>query len=95
MEGNSISYNLKGDGSNEDFSLQYGSGEYTARIMQNVKDDKFFVVQSETFTVTLTDENSVYLNSIQNVNWDYSDTPIRDVRYIVTGSLAGLEDACF
>jgi hypothetical protein len=92
-DGNSVHYNLKGDGSFEDFSLQYGSGDYTARIMQNIKDDEYFVVKAKSFTVTLSDENAVYLNSIQNVNWSYQDTPIRDVRYIVSGSLIGLEDA--
>ena len=92
-DGNSIAYNLKGDGSNEDFSLQYGSGEYTARIMQNVKDDEYVVVTSKTFDVALTNEEGVYLNSIQNVNWNYDKTPVQDVRYIVSTSLAGLEDA--
>ena len=92
-DGNTIAYNLKGDGSIEDFSLQYGSGEYTARIMQNVKDDEYVVVTSKTFDVALTNEEGVYLNSIQNVNWNYDKTPVQDVRYIVSTSLAGLEDA--
>lgn len=92
-DGNSIAYNLKGDGSIEDFSLQYGSGEYTARIMQNIKDDEYFVVTSKTFDVALTDEEDVYLNSIQNVDWNYNKKPIQEVRYIVSNSLTGLEDA--
>jgi len=92
-DGNSIAYNLKGDGSIEDFSLQYGSGEYTARIMQNIKNDEYFVVTAKTFTVNLRDENAVYLNSIQNVDWDYSKKPIQDVPYLVSDALIGLEDA--
>ncbi len=92
-DGNSIHYNLKGDGSIEDFSLQFGNGDYTARIMQNIKDDEYFVVKSKSFTVTLLDENAVFLNSIQNVDWSYDDAPIRDVRHIVSESLIGLEDA--
>ena len=92
-DGNSIAYNLKGDGSIEDFSLQYGSGKYTARIMQNIKNDEYFVVTAKTFTVSLKDENAVYLNSIQNVDWDYSKKPIQDVPYLVSDALAGLEDA--
>jgi hypothetical protein len=89
---NSIAYNLKGDGTIEDFSLQYGSGQYTARIMRNVKDDEYLVVDSKEFSVSLTDENAVYLNSIQNVNWDYSKKPIEDVRCLVSDSLTGLDD---
>ncbi len=92
-DGESIAYNLEADGSVEDFSLQYGSGEYTARIMQNIKDDQYFVVTSKTFEVVLISETDVYLNSIQNVNWNYGKKPIKDVRNIVTDSLTGLEDA--
>jgi hypothetical protein len=89
----SIAYNLKGDGSVEDFSLQYGNGEYTARIMQNIRDDEYFVVKSRTFTVALSDENAVYLNSIQNVAWDYGKTPIRDVSCLVSDALKDLDGA--
>ncbi len=92
-DGNSIAYNLKGDGSIEDFSLQYGSGEYTARIMQNVKEDEYFVVTSKTFDVALINEEDVYLNSIQNVDWDFGKKPMQDVRYIVSNPLTGFEDA--
>ncbi len=82
-----VFYNLKGDGSIEDFSLQYGSGKYTARIWQNIKDSDYFAVESKSFSVSLADETSAYLNSIQNVDWNYEKTPIKDVRYIVSGTL--------
>ena len=86
---NSIAYNLKGDGSLEDFSLQYGDGEYTARIMQNIDGDRYFAAESKTFSVTIDDENAVYLNAIQNVNWDYDKEAIRAVRLIVSDALTG------
>jgi hypothetical protein len=92
-DGQYIAYNLMVDGSIEDFSLQYGSGEYTARIMQNVKEDKYFVVMAKTFTVSLKDESAVYLHSIQNVNWNYEKKPIQDVPYLVSDALIGLKDA--
>lgn len=83
----SVFYNLKGDGSIEDFPLQYGSGEYTARIWQNIKDKEYFAVKTKSFDVAIPDEESVYLNSIQNVNWNYDMKPIKDIRYIVAASL--------
>lgn len=93
---NSIAYNLKGDGSIEDFSLQYGDGEYTARIMQNIENDKYFAVESKTFSVTIDDETAVYLNSIQNVDWDYEKESIKAVRLIVSDTLTGeLRDLYF
>lgn len=82
-----IDYNLKGDGSIEDFSLQFGSGSYTAQIWQNIKDKNYFAVETKSFSVELSDENYVYLNSVQNVNWNYDMKPIKDVRYIVADSL--------
>ena len=88
-----VVYNLKADGSIEDFSLQFGSGEYTVNIMQNLKDDQYFAVESKTFTVTLSDDASVYLNSIQNVNWNYNMQPIIDVKNIIAPALENAQDS--
>ena len=88
---NNIVYNLGGDGTVEDFPLQYGNGEYTARIMENVQDDEYVVIESKTFSVDVADENAVYLNSVQNVDWDYTMLPIEDVRNIVVQSLLEAE----
>jgi hypothetical protein len=76
-----------GEGENEDFSLQYGDGEYTVRIMQNIEENQYFAVESKTFDVVLDDATRAFLNSIQNVNWSYDMDPIYDVRYIVASSL--------
>ena len=94
-----IVYNLKADGSIEDFPLQYGSGEYTARIMQNVKGDDYIALESKTFTASISDQTQVFLHSIQNVNWDYDMLPIQEVRKIIAAALelasdAELKDAC-
>ncbi len=83
----SVFYNLKGDGSIEDFSLQFGSGKYTARIWQNIKNDDYFAAEAKSFDVSLVDDTIAYLNSIQNVDWGYGMKPIKDVRYIVADSL--------
>lgn len=82
-----IRYNLNGEGGIEDFPLQYGDGEYTARIMEQIEDNQYYAVEYTTFSVVLEDENRAFLNSIQNVHWDYDMQPIRDVRYIVASSL--------
>lgn len=89
---NKIYYNLAGDGDIEDFPLQFGSGEYTVRIMENIKDNEYFAVEYKTFDVLLESENRVYLNSIQNIHWDYDMAPIHDVRYIVADTLNQSED---
>ncbi len=91
-----IRYNLSGMGEIEDFPLQYGDGEYTARIMVQTEGNYYYAEEFKTFDVTLEDENRVYLNSVQNIHWDYDMEPIRDVRYIVADSLEenDLQDAC-
>jgi len=86
-EEQNIYYNLTGAGENEDFSLQYGDGEYTVRIMEQTEGNYYRAVEAKTFDVVLDDATRAYLNSIQNVNWNYEMQPIRDVRYIVAGSL--------
>ena len=82
-----IRYNLNGEGGIEDFPLQYGDGEYTVRIMEQIEDDQYYAAEYTTFDVVLEDENRVYLNSVQNIDWDYNMQPIQDVRYIVADSL--------
>jgi transglutaminase-like putative cysteine protease len=90
-----VYYNLAGDGENEDFSLQYGDGEYTVRIMQNIENDQYFAVETKTFEVKLDDATRAFLNSIQNVNWNYDMQPIHDVRYIVADSLDETDELKF
>lgn len=85
--GSEISYNLKGDGSIEDFPLQFGGGEYTARIMRNVEGNEYEMAESVTFDVALKDETCVYLNSVQNIHWNYGMAPIKGIKNIVAGSL--------
>ena len=87
-----IAYDLKGDGSNEDFPLQFGNGEYTARIMQNIQNDEYYAVESCTFDVAIANDNDVYLNSVQNINWNYAMAPIQDVRYIISRSLTNPDE---
>lgn len=84
---NLIRYNLNGEGGIEDFPLQYGNGEYTVRIMEQIEDDQYYAAEYTTFDMELEDENRVYLNSIQNIYWNYDMQPIQDVRYIVANSL--------
>ena len=87
-----VYYNLMGESENEDFSLQYGNGEYTVRIMQNIEENQYFAVESKTFDVMLDDATRAFLNSIQNVNWSYDMEPIYDVRYIVASSIDETEE---
>ena len=62
-------YDLNGEGRCESFSLQMGSGMYKIKCLQNVTGQSYGLIESETIQVDLDNEEQVYLNSIQNVNW--------------------------
>lgn len=88
----SVTYYLKGDGSNESFPLQFGNGKYTVHILKNKNGNSYTIVKSLSFNVDMEDTNMVFLNSVQNINWNYDMQPIEVVRKIVAGSLLNPEN---
>ena len=87
-----VDYNLKADGSVEDFSLQFGSGDYTARILQNESGSNYFEVDTKSFSVSLSSDTIPFLNAVQNVRWNAAMTPIKEVRRIIAPALARASD---
>jgi hypothetical protein len=69
-EEHKYTYNLKGDGKMESFPLQMGNGEYRISILENVEGNKYRYLLTETVLAELKDGKSVYLNSVQNINWN-------------------------
>lgn len=63
-------YDLNSEGEKESFSLQMGSGTYKIKCLQNVKDQSYALIESKAIQVSLINEEEVYLNAIQNVNWN-------------------------
>jgi hypothetical protein len=63
-------YDLLHNGTTENFPLQLGSGKYKISILENISGSSYRLISSQTFDVTITDQNSTYLNSIQNINWN-------------------------
>ena len=51
------------------FPLQMGNGVYSIRVMQNVEGSKYKEISKVTSSLELEDKNSVYLNSIQDIEW--------------------------
>lgn len=66
-------YNLSNSESYVNFPLQMGDGQYTVAIYENTSGTKYKKLKSRTFKVDLVDENLVYLNSIQEVDYDDED----------------------
>ena len=65
-----IAYPFTADGNVENFPLQLGNGTYKVGLLKNVSGTKYAYVSQKTFTLNLEDENIVYLNAVQNVNWN-------------------------
>lgn len=71
-----ISYPFKADGVTESFPLQLGNGTYKVGLLKNVGGTKYAYVSSKTIVLDLKDPNIVYLNSVQNVNWNEENESI-------------------
>lgn len=50
--------------------LQLGNGEYTISVLENTTGNKYQVKHRENVKLELKDDNAVYLNAIQLVNWN-------------------------
>ncbi|OBZ15453.1 MULTISPECIES: transglutaminase-like domain-containing protein [Bacillales] len=69
-------YNLTSGKTAESFPLQLGNGEYTISLLENTTGNKYKLINKETVTLSLKDSNSVYLNSIQNIDWTSSSSAV-------------------
>jgi hypothetical protein len=67
-DGTKYSYTLRAK-SVETFPLQMGSGAYVVSTLENVSGNQYKMLNKETITMNNTDENIIYLNSIQLVDW--------------------------
>lgn len=75
-DGQKHTYNLRGDGKVDYYPLQMGNGSYKVSILENVSGNKFSLLKSENISATIANNNDVYLNSIQIINWNKSDPAI-------------------
>jgi transglutaminase-like putative cysteine protease len=62
-------YDLRTDGSYKSFPLQMGNGDYTVSVLQNTQGTKYKYLKTEHVSLALQDQSSLYLNSIQNIDY--------------------------
>lgn len=65
-------YDLNTNGSYEAFPLQMGNGSYTVIVMQNVVDNQYAVLHSQTVQVELSNALNPYLYPSQRANYNAS-----------------------
>lgn len=66
--------------SNNRFPLQFGNGRYTVYILENVEGSRYKVLEKEEVNLQLKNENRVYLQSIQNINWKDSVQAVKKAK---------------
>ncbi len=62
-------YEIRSDKEQEEYPLQMGNGEYTAKVLQNIVDARYKVITTKNFKVNIKDANCVFLHSIQPIHW--------------------------
>lgn len=88
-DGITYTYNLYKDYST--FPLTSGDGTYQVGVYENVSDDRYTTLLSETFSVTLTDPLKPYLYPNQYVNFTADSLPVVKAEELADGASSDLD----
>ena len=67
------------------FPLQLGNGTYTVRLMQNIEGSSYRELSKTTVSLNLGDSNTVYLNSIQDIEWSDDQLAVLKAKSLTKG----------
>lgn len=67
------------------FPLQMGNGKYTVRVMQNITGTSYRELSRTTVDLNLSDANKVFLNSIQDIEWNENQEAIKKASELTKG----------
>jgi transglutaminase-like putative cysteine protease len=84
-EDKKVSYYLRTDGVSVNFPLSYGNGEYEVSVLVNVSGNNYKKIKTENVNVSLEDEKAVYLNSVQNINWNDNLDAVKKAKELTKG----------
>lgn len=88
-DGITYTYSLYKDYST--FPLTSGDGTYPVGVYENVSDDRYTTLLSETFSVTLTDPLKPYLYPNQYVNFTADSLPVAKAEELADGASSDLD----
>ena len=63
-------YDINSSGKTESYPLQLGNGTYKISLLANTSGNSYKLIASKSMDVKITNPNSVFLTSIQNINWN-------------------------
>ncbi|MGB4311298.1 MAG: transglutaminase-like domain-containing protein [Natronincolaceae bacterium] len=75
-------YDIKDD---DCYPLQLGNGKYIVSILDNVEGNKYKRIETKEIELKLADNNRVFLQSNQIINWDHSMEAIKKARELTEG----------
>lgn len=62
--------------------LQLGNGQYNVFILENIEGNRYKVLSKQSINLQLEDQNKVYLQSIQLINWNNDMNAIKKAKEI-------------
>lgn len=62
-------YDINSSGKTETYPLQLGDGTYKVSLYANTSGNSYKLISSKNIDVKLTNPNSVFLTSVQNIDW--------------------------
>ena len=83
-EGETLTYDLNGEGESEVFPLQLGDGEYTVTLYENVKKKSYALAGTVQLTVELSDEDSPFLYPNQYVHYTELSPMVEAMKALLT-----------
>lgn len=63
-------YDVNSAGKKESYPLQLGNGAYKVSLLANTSGNSYKLIASKDIDVQITNPNSVFLTSVQNINWN-------------------------
>jgi len=67
------------------FPLQLGNGDYSVRLMQNTEGNKYKELNKTMVSLDLSNTNTVFLNSIQDIEWNDNQKVILKAKELTKG----------
>jgi len=67
------------------FPLQMKNGTYSITLLEGVTNTKYKLVKSKDVVLSLKNANSVYLESVQNINWEASKYVLAKAKAVTKG----------
>lgn len=83
-------YDINSSGVAESYPLQLGDGTYKVSLLANTSGNSYKLISSKNIDVKITNPNSVFLTSVQNVNWNV-DSKAVEKAVELTKDVADLE----